>query len=156
MEIKNDINPIIGNKENINLADYGPQSQQSSNKNSYPLIAGILLIIAGILGIFNWSQVFLLDVTTLGSFFDISQIQEFYPQITYDQILGFLQTCAIIGIIISVFPILGGILSVQRKLYYIAITSSIIGLFSIGIVLSSSVLSLIGLVLLIFSKQQFK
>jgi len=156
MEMKTEMNSEIYDKKPFDSANYEPSSKQPSNKNSYPLIAGLLLIIAGILGIFNWSQVFLLDATTLGSFFDISEIQEFYPSITYDQLLGLFQTCAIIGIIISVFPILGGLLAVKKKLYYIALTGSIIGLFSIGIMLSSSILSLIGLVLLIFSKQQFQ
>ena len=136
--------------------NYESSNQQPSNKNSYPLIAGIMLIIAGILGIINWIQTFSLDVTTLGSLFDIDQIQEIYPQITYEQILGFLQTCALIGIILSVFPILGGLLAIKKKLYYIAVTGSIIGLFSIGIMFSSSVLSLIALILLIISKKEFQ
>jgi len=143
-------------KKPFNDENYESSNQQPSNKNSYPLIAGIMLIIAGILGIINWIQTFTLDVTTLGSLFDINQIQEIYPQITYEQILGFLQTCAIIGIIISVFPILGGLLAIKKKLYYIAVTGSIIGLFSIGIMLTSSVLSLIALILLIISKKEFQ
>ena len=130
--------------------------KQETEKKSYTTIAGILLIIAGILGIFNWSQIFFLDTTTLGSFMDISQIQEFSPSITYEQLLGFLQTCAIIGIILSIFPILGGILSIRKKLYYIAIATSIIGLFSIGVMFSSSILSLVGLILLILSKNSFQ
>ena len=143
-------------KKPFNDENYESSNQQPSNKNSYPLIAGIMLIIAGILGIINWIQTFTLDVTTLGSLFDINQIQEIYPQITYEQILGFLQTCAIIGIIISVFPILGGLLAIKKKLYYIAVTGSIIGLFSIGIMLTSSLLSLIALILLIISKKEFQ
>jgi len=146
----------IENNKPFDATNYEPSTHQPSNKNFYPLIAGIMLIVAGALGIVNWAQTFSLDVTTLGSLFDISQIQEIYPQITYEQILGFLQTCAIIGIIISVFPILGGLLAVQKKLYYIALTGSIIGLFSIGIMATSSILSLIALILLILSKKEFQ
>jgi hypothetical protein len=146
----------IEDKKPFDAENFESSNPQPSNKNSYPLIAGIMLIIAGIIGIINWIQTFSLDATTLGSLFDINQIQEIYPQITYEQILGFLQTCAIIGIIISIFPIFGGILAVKKKLYYIALTGSIIGLFSIGIMFSSSVLSLIALVLLIISKKEFQ
>jgi hypothetical protein len=146
----------IEDKKPFDAENLESSTQQPSSRNSYPFIAGILLIIAGALGIFNWIQTFTLDVTTLGSLFDINQIQEIYPEITYEQILGFLQTCAIIGIIISVFPILGGLLAVKKKLYYIAITGSIIGLFSIGIMATSSILSLIALVLLILSKKEFQ
>ena len=151
-----DVNSENSEKNSYYSTNIEPSTTQPSNKNSYPLIAGIMLIIAGILGIINWIQTFTLDVTTLGSLFDIDQIQEIYPQITYEQILGFLQTCALIGIIISVFPILGGLLAIKKKLYYIAVTGSIIGLFSIGIMFSSSVLSLIALILLIISKKEFQ
>jgi hypothetical protein len=131
-------------------------TKQSSNRNSYPFIAGLLLIIAGILGIFNWISTFSLDAATLGSLIDISQLQELNPAISSEQIISFLQTCAIIGIIISIFPILGGLLAIKKKLYYIAITGGIIGLFSIGIAFSSSVLSLVGIILLVLSKEQFE
>jgi hypothetical protein len=156
MGIDEDINSEIDDKKPLDSTNIEPPDQQSSNRSSYPLIAGILLIIAGILGIFNWVQTFSLDAATLGSLIDANQITELYPSITTEQILGFLQTCALIGIIISIFPILGGIFAIKKKLYYIALTGSIIGLFSIGIVLTSSILSLIGLVVLILSKQQFQ
>jgi hypothetical protein len=156
MDINKEINNVIDEKKPFDSTNIEPPSQQPSDKNSFPFIAGLLLIIAGLLGLINWSQVFLLDVSTLGSFFDISQIQELYPSITYEQLLGFMQTCAIIGIIISIFPILGGLLAIKKKLYYLAISCSIIGLFSIGIVLTSSILSLIALILLILSRKQFQ
>ncbi len=156
MEINTGVNSDISEKKSLDSINIEPASQKSSNRSSFPKIAGLLLIIAGVLGIFNWAQIFLLDATTLGSFLDISQIQEFNLSITSEQLLGLLQTCAIIGVIISIFPILGGLLAMQKKLYYIAIATSIIGLFSIGIMLSSSILSLIGLVLLILSRQNFQ
>ncbi|KYK30863.1 MAG: hypothetical protein AYK22_02915 [Thermoplasmatales archaeon SG8-52-3] len=156
MELNKEFDTEIGAEKPNDSLNLEPFSQKPSNKNSYPLIAGILLIIAGILALFNWGQFFLLDATTIESFFDISQIQVINPSITYDQILGFLQTCAIIGIIISIFPILGGILAIKKKQYYIAIATSVIGLFTIGIIFTSSVLSLIGLILLVLSKQNFQ
>jgi hypothetical protein len=133
-----------------------PLSQQPSNRFSITSIAGFILIIAGILAIFNWIQIFLYDMTTIQSIIDINQIKEFYPSITYEQLLSFFHTCAIIGIVISIFPILGGLLAIQRKFYYIAIAGSILGLFSIGIVFTSSVLSLIGLILLVIYRQKFQ
>lgn len=133
-----------------------PLSQQSSNRFSITSIAGFILIIAGILAIFNWIQIFLLDITTIEAFIDINQIKELYPSITYEQLLSFFHTCAIIGMVISIFPILGGLLAIQRKFYYIAIAGSILGLFSIGIVFTSSILSLIGLILLLIYRQKFQ
>ncbi len=153
---KNRFDSNIDEKKPLKSDKIEPLSQQPSSRFSMPKVAGFILIIAGIFAIFNWIQIFLLDLTTIESFIDINQIKEFYPSITYEQLLGFFHTCAIIGIVISIFPILGGLLAVQRKFYYIAIIGSIIGLFSIGILFSSSVLSLIGLILLIISRQKFQ
>jgi hypothetical protein len=130
-------------------------SQQIQKKISIPMIAGVLLIVAGILALISWIQVFMIDVTTLEGLFDITQFQSIYPEITPEQIVGFLNTCAIIGCIVAIFPILGGILSIKRKLLGIAIACSIIGLFSIGMIFTSSILSLIALILLIISRKDY-
>lgn len=155
MENKTDFN-IDFDKKSLDVGNVEPISKQTSNKTLFPKIAGIILIIAGLLAVLNWVQIFTYDASSLESFIDINQIQEIYPQITYQQLYGFLQTCAIIGIIISVFPILGGLFAIQKKLYYIAIAGSIIGLFSIGFIFTSSILSLIGLILLVIARQEFK
>jgi lysylphosphatidylglycerol synthetase-like protein (DUF2156 family) len=130
--------------------------QQPSNKSSMPTIAGILLIFAGIFAIIFWVQFLTIDATTLESIIDISQFQQIDPSITNEQIIAFLNTCAIIGCIISIFPILGGILAIKRKLWGIALAGSIIGLFSLGMLLTSSVLSFIALILLIISRKEFQ
>jgi hypothetical protein len=130
--------------------------EQAPTKTSIPMIAGIFLIVAGILAMLSWIQVLMIDVTAIESMIDISQIQEMYPDITPEMIAGFLSTCAIIGCVISVFPILGGILAIKRKLWGIPLACSIIGLFTIGILFSSSGLSLIALILLIISRKEFQ
>lgn len=155
MENKAEFNTDF-DKKSFNAENVEPIYKQTSNKTLFPKIAGIILIIAGLLAVLNWAQIFTYDASTLESFIDISQIQEIYPQITYQQLNNLLQTCAIIGIIISLFPILGGLFAIQKKLYYIAITGSIIGLFSMGFIFTSSILSLIGLILLIMARQEFK
>jgi len=157
MEIKTDINSNFDKKKSIGSENFNTIPQQPSNRNSYPLIAGLLLIIGGIIGIIFWIQMYIIDTSMIELILNnINQIQGTEVLLAEDQIIGFLQTCAVIGMIISVFPILGGILAVQKKLYYISIVGSIIGLFSIGIVFLSSILSLIGLILLVLSKQEFQ
>ena len=156
MEIKTDINPNFNEKKPYEAGKVEPISQQTSNKRSFTKIAGIILLIAGILAILNWIQIFTYDASTLESFIDMSQIKELYPEMDYQKLYQLLQTCAIIGIVISIFPILGGLLAIQRKLYYIAIAGGIIGLFSIGFVFTSSILSLVGLILLILFRQEFQ
>jgi hypothetical protein len=130
--------------------------QPPSNRSSIPMIAGIILLIAGVFSIFFWIQIFTLDVTTLESVIDISQFKQIDPSITPEKIIAFLDTCAIIGCIIAVFPILGALFALKRKLWGIALTCSIIGLFSLGILFTSSGLSFIAMILLIISRKEFQ
>ncbi len=130
--------------------------QQPSNRSLIPMIAGILLFIAGVFSIFFWIQIFALDVTTLESFIDISQFKQIDPSITPEQIIGFLDLCAIIGFIIAVFLILGALFALKRKLWGVALTCSIIGLFSLGILFTSSGLSFISMILLLISRKEFQ
>ncbi|MEE8564982.1 MAG: hypothetical protein V3S79_01205, partial [Candidatus Thermoplasmatota archaeon] len=51
---------------------------------------------------------------------------------------------------------LGGIISIKRKMWGFTIVMSIIGLFTIGPFLLSSILSLIALILIALSKKEFQ
>jgi len=125
-------------------------------KSSIPLIAGVILIIAGVLSIIFWASFFSLDVATLEKTVDISQFKQVNSNITPEQVLGFLRTCASIGCVIAIFPILGGVLAIKRKLWGISLACSIIGLFSLGMVFSSSLLSFVALILLFISRKEFQ
>ena len=128
-------------------------SLDNKNINSYkPLIAGIFLLIAGLLGIYTWASTTLFDISTI----DPSIFEQSGVEITIEQLQEILGICAIIGIIISIFPILGGILSIKRKMWGFTIVLSIIGLFTIGPILISSILSLIALILIALSKNEFE
>ena len=140
-------------KENDNLR-YSDLS--ISKKSILPTVIGFLLIIAGTVSLINWSFVFFLDINNLNTYYDISQLQQIYPNITYEQFLNFLKTCATIGLIVSVFPILGGILAIKRKMWGISIACSFIGLLSIGIYFTSSLFSFIGIIVLFISKKEFQ
>jgi len=142
-------------EETKEIDDLYKLPETPTQKSTLPLVAGILLIIASVLAMINWLPLLFLDIGTLEELNYITQFQRIDPSITAEQVLGFLTTCAIIGIIISIFPLLGGILSIKRKLYGIAIACSIIGIFSLGILFSSSILSLIALILLIVSRKEY-
>ena len=142
---------ITHEQENINHL-----FQQTSNRNSIPTIVGIILLIAGVFSIFFWIQIFTSDITTLETFLNISQFKQIDPSITPEQIIRFLDTCAIIGCVIAVFPILGALFALKRKLWGIALTCSIIGLFSLGILFTSSGLSFIAMILIIISRKEFQ
>jgi hypothetical protein len=133
------------------INDYYPeQNQQPIQPSSKPLIAGILLIIAGLLGLFTWASALALD---------ISMIQNVLPAespITAEQLKSFLSTCGIIGAALSILTLAGGIVAIKRKAWGLAIIGGILGLFTIGPMLLGSVISLIGLILVAISRKDFQ
>jgi hypothetical protein len=133
------------------INDYYPdQNQQQRKPSSMPLIAGIFLIIAGLLGLFTWASALALDS---------SMIQNVLPAdspISAEQLQSFLTTCGIIGAILSIFVLAGGIVAIKRKAWGLAVIGGILGLFTIGPMLLGSVLSLIGLILVAISRKDFQ
>lgn len=144
------------NKTSIEDNEIKSPFQQSSFQSSLPMVAGLLMIFAGVLALFNWFQTYSLDITTIESIIDLNQIREIFPSATDEQIVGFFHNCAIIGIIISIFPILGGLFAIKRKMFGLTILCSVLGLFTIGILFSSSIFCFISLILLIISRQEFQ
>jgi len=156
LQIENDSKHDIKADKTLEQNNVKYPFQRSLNILSKPFIAGILLIIAGVVAILFWIQFFSLDATTLESVIDIQQFKEIDPTITPEKLLGFLSTCAVIGCILAIFPILGGLLALKRKMWGVSLACSIIGLFTLGLLFISSGLSLIALILLIISKQEFQ
>jgi hypothetical protein len=133
------------------INDYYPdQNQQQSKPISKPLIAGIFLIIAGLLGLFTWSSALALDSSMLQSVLPADS------PISVEQLQSILTTCGIIGCILSIVTLAGGIVSVKRKAWGLAVVGGILGLFTIGPVLLGSIISLIGLIIVIISRKDFQ
>ena len=129
---------------------YPDQNQQPISPSSMPLIAGILLIVAGLLGLFTWSMALALDS---------SMLQNVLPAdspISIEQLQSILVTCGIIGSILSIFALIGGIVAVKRKAWGLAIVGGILGLFTIGPMFLGSIISLVGLILVVISKKDFQ
>jgi uncharacterized membrane protein len=139
------------NKIQIDSYEMDTTQEKKGKDDAKPLIAGILLFITGTMGILTWIVALSFDISMI----DLSMIETQNVTITSSQLQSIIQTCAIIGIILSVFPLLGGILSIQKKLWGGALSCSIIGLFTIGPIFLSSIFSAISLILLIMSKEHF-
>lgn len=152
----------MSDEENNKPDQFDPQKAsfddipKKSDKTSFPVIAGVILIIAGTLALISFVQVLFVDVNTIESVMDFAQIQTSDVNLTSAQVKEFMNTCAVIGCIISVLTLLGGILSYRKKLWGMALSCSIIGLFSLGPMFVSSILSFIALILIAFSKQEFQ
>ena len=124
---------------------------QQNYNISKPMIAGILLILAGIIGIFSWTPFIMGDESLINFILENSE-----AGMAEEQIRDAFLACGISGIVLSVFSILGGILSFKREKWKIAIMSSVLGLLIIGQILLSSILCLIAILVLIMSKGEFK
>jgi lysylphosphatidylglycerol synthetase-like protein (DUF2156 family) len=129
--------------------------QQPTNKSSMPLIAGILLIISGIIAIAFWGFAMVV-LNANPEAIDIAQLQEMSPDITIEQIQSMFTLCGTILCGLSIFPILGGILAIKKKMWGIALVGGILGLFTLGFLIISPILSLVGIILIFISRDEFK
>jgi len=140
--VKNEFpEPYMGNESPL---------QPATTPRSLSFIAGLLLIIAGLIGLFTWTSALAIDS---------SMLQSVLPAdlpITIEQMQSILTTCGIIGCILSVFTLTGGIVALKRKAWGLAIVGGILGLFTIGPLFIGSMTSLVGLILVVLSRKEFQ
>lgn len=138
--------------------------KQPSKKISKTTIAGFLLIIAGLMAFISFLQLVTIDDLTIQSSYDIlrSQFSQFNVNITQEQLKQSFIMCGTTGIILAVFSILGGILSLKRKIWGFALVAGMplafIGLIvpSFSLFFISGILALIGVLLIAFSRKEFQ
>ncbi len=114
-----------------------------------PVIAGVLLILTGLLGLLTWAAALSVDT---------SMVQGILPAnspITAGQLQSFLLVCGIIGSILSIIALAGGIVALRRRGWGLAMMGSVLGLFTIGPYFLASILALIGLIILIIARKDF-
>jgi len=75
--------------------------------------------------------------------------------ISSESIKELLIICGSIGFFFSIFTILGGIMSLKKQMWKMALFGGILGIFSIGPLFLSSILSAIGLILISASRKEF-
>jgi hypothetical protein len=132
---------------------------QPSDKSSKPLIAGILLMIAGGLSILMWLSLAAIDVSFIETFImpELGLAPEYESiALSAESIKELFVICGTVGFFLSVFAILGGIMSVRRQLWGLVLAGGILGLFTIGPVFISSILSLIAIILVAISRKEFQ
>ncbi len=132
------------------------QYTKENNNNQKINISGILLIIAGILSII----MFILLNATISSdpeqFVNITQFTEIDPDITIQDVMSLMNICFSIAVVISIFPIIGGILCFRKKLWGVCLTCAIIGIFTVYPIIVPGILSFIAAVLLFLSRKDFR
>ena len=68
----------------------------------------------------------------------------------------FISVCSLVGIVVSIFPILGGILSIKKKKWGVVFISSIIGVVVIIPLIILIFIPFILMILLIFTRKEFQ
>ncbi|MBN1861839.1 MAG: hypothetical protein JW840_10325 [Candidatus Thermoplasmatota archaeon] len=133
------------------IKDYYPdQNQQLKQPSSKPLIAGIFLIIGGLSGLLTAAMILAFDLATIQSVFPAE-----FPY-SPEQLQSVLSICGIIIAICSIITFAGGIVAIKRKAWSLAVIGGILGLFTIGLMFLGSILSLIGLILVLISRKDFE
>jgi hypothetical protein len=119
-------------------------------KTDKPIIAAVILTLVFIIGL---SSTIILNL---------------YPEIFYKSIFGLFEyfeintlfnnfnlILSIILLIFSIFTLIGSIASIKRLNLYIILFTTFIGIFTIGFFFIGSILSIIAIILIISSKEEF-
>lgn len=131
------------------------QYAKENRNNQKIIISGILLIIAGILSIIMFISISATISSNPEQFVNITQFIEIDPDITIEDVMSLMNICFLIAIVISIFPIFGGILCFRKKLWGVCLTCAIIGVFTVYPIIIPGILSFIAVVLLFMSRKEF-
>jgi hypothetical protein len=121
-----------------------PMMAPPKPKTVIPLVAGIMLIVVGII----WMIEALMLLVATNAVFD------FIPFVG-GLFGGFLTVLILIGMILAVIVLLGGVSALMRKHAGLAFIGAIFGLFAFLPLFIPSVLSLVALILLAVSHHEF-
>lgn len=126
-----------------------PQQSQKPHSGR-PTAAGILLILAAIQAIGMGAGILL-----VGSSLEDFIMEELAgTDIPFD-IGNFLTLCGAMMLIFGIFALVGAVMALQRKSWSLAVIGAVMGLFTVGIFLTGSIFSLIALILLAVSRDEF-
>jgi hypothetical protein len=129
--------------------------QYSRSNNSMLKIAGILLILAGIIIIIHWVYIMMSP-----DFTDILMNTGEYNNmnITSKDLVTVFNFCGALGIGLSLFTIIGGIVALQRRMFWLALIGGIVGIFAISplFFFIPNIVSLVGTLLVFRARKEFQ
>ncbi len=118
-------------------------------KSALSLVGGILIIVAGVMGLLAGGVLVALSSA------DLSQYGLGNVSGLDTTIHNILVICGAIVIILSLIVVLGGYFGVRRSHFGLAILGGVLGLFVIGPYFLGSILALVGLILVAVSRKDF-
>lgn len=84
-----------------------------------------------------------------------TEVEEMGMHTPWHMIGGIMAVCAVLIIIFSIWTLLGGIYAIQRKSFAIALSGSVLGIFTIGF-LVGSLLAFVAIFILVLARDEFK
>ncbi|UCE80946.1 MAG: zinc ribbon domain-containing protein [Methanobacteriota archaeon] len=128
--------------------DFRAPAPAEKKKTLIPVVGGILILIAGIMGLIMGGVLLAIDLEDLDQWgVDVAGVT--------DVIEDVLTVCGAIIIILSIVTALGGVFGIMRKHWGIAVVGGVLGLFVIGPMALGTILALIGLILVAVSRKEF-
>ena len=135
-------------------------------KTSKIKLAGFLLLIAGIIGLVLSVPSALADESTVQLIRDnypdlFEDDDSVYYNMTNSEIKDILVTQGILGSVVSIFPVLGGILTLKRKMWILAVVFGMISAIGMMLILPIILgillgfLSLIGVIFIAQGRQEY-
>ncbi|MDD4307806.1 MAG: zinc ribbon domain-containing protein [Thermoplasmata archaeon] len=130
---------------------YMPPQRRSSGMAT---AGGALIIIAAVLGLIT-----AIAIMWLGNFMSYDFLSDYGSEYDYaydyDDVSSILYVCGAVILIFSIIALLGGVMAVTKKSWGLAILGGIFSMFCIGPIFLSSILGLIGLILVAASREDF-
>ncbi len=127
----------------------GPAAAPPHEKSSLPVVGGILILIAGIMGLAMGGLLMAINTADF-SHYGLGNLSSLSSTIH-----NILLVCGAIFIVLGLLAVFGGIMGVRRKSWGLAVLGGVLGLFVIGPYFLGSLLSLVGLILVAVSKKDF-
>lgn len=129
--------------------DFRAQAAPPVKKTVIPVVGGVMIFLAGIMGLAMGGILIAIDVDQLSDYgVDVAGITDMLEDI--------LTVCGAIWMIIGLIAVLGGIFGLLRKHWGLAILGGVMGLFVIGPWALGSLFALVGLILVAVSKKEFE
>ncbi len=118
-------------------------------KGVVSLVGGVLILIAGIMGLLMAAILLAVNSINFGSYgLDIAGIDNTLHDI--------LTVCGVIFLVLGLVALVGGFFGIQRKHFGLVILGGVLGLFTLGPYMLGSILALVGLILVAVGKNDFE
>ena len=121
--------------------EQAPLIESKSPSSIWLNVAGILMIISGIVAFYTSSRFFLAEELVFEE---------------YGIRVGSIGYCGVLEIIFGIVAILGGYLATAQRKFLFALIGSIVGMLSFGPLWVGSIMAFVGLLLIVIHKDDFK